>query len=65
MNRPDEWRIEQGLAGYELPILDQTGTEARSIPPREEYKPSKEEAAISAVGDPNKLFVEELEGLKG
>ena len=30
-NRPDEWKIEQGLSGAKLPILDQTGLEPRII----------------------------------
>ena len=64
-NRPDEWRIEQGLAGNELPILDQTGPEPRSILPSGPFKPFKDDAAISAVGDPHELFKEELVGWKG
>lgn len=34
-NRPDEWKIEQGLSGAKLPILDQTGPETITIQPRE------------------------------
>jgi sulfite oxidase len=26
-NRPDEWKIEQGMAGHKLPILDQSGSD--------------------------------------
>jgi sulfite oxidase len=65
VNRPDEWRIEQGLAGAKLPILDQTGSETITIPPRKFGELSKDEAAIKAVGDPNELFARELEGWKG
>lgn len=65
-NRPDEWKVEQGMHGAKLPILDQTGPEieGRAIPPCE-YKPWKDEAAIRSVGDPNELFTEEREGWKG
>lgn len=65
-NRPDEWKIEQGLAGAKLPILDQTGRETVAIhplKPKEEL--TKDEEAIKALGDRNKLFARELEGWKG
>jgi len=63
-NRPDEWKIEQGLHGASLPILDQTGSEVRYVKPFE-YKPWIDQAAIDALGDRNKLFAEEREGWDG
>jgi len=63
-NRPDEWKIEQGLHGASLPILDQSGGDAVYIKPLE-YEAWKDEAAIKAVGDPNDLFQEEREGWEG
>lgn len=65
VNRPDEWKIEQGLAGAKLPFLDQTGNETIAIPAHQWEGATKDEAAIKAVGDPNKLFCRELEGWKG
>lgn len=65
LNRPDEWKIEQGLSGAKLPILDQTGRETVIIEPRQWEKGVKDEAAIKSVGDPNKLFARELEGWQG
>ncbi|KAF2670849.1 oxidoreductase molybdopterin binding domain-containing protein [Microthyrium microscopicum] len=64
-NRPDEWKIEQGFSGGQLPVLDQTGPEPRMIAPQGEFKKWKDEAAISAVGDLDQLFAEELDGWKG
>ena len=64
-NRPDEWKIEQGLSGAKLPILDQTGRDTVFIQPAN-YGPSlKDEEAIKSVGDQDKLFARELEGWKG
>ncbi|KAK5111949.1 hypothetical protein LTR85_011696 [Meristemomyces frigidus] len=65
-NKPDEWKIEQGMHGARLPVLDQTGPdpEGTAIPPQS-YVPFKDEAAIRSVGDPNKLFAEEREGWAG
>jgi hypothetical protein len=65
VNRPDEWKIEQGLSGAKLPFLDQTGSETVAIAPHKWEGFSKDEAAIKAVGDPDELFVRELEGWKG
>jgi sulfite oxidase len=66
VNRPDEWKIEQGLAGAKLPFLDQTGRETVVIAPKEwGGKMEKDEEAIKAFGDPKKLFARELEGWKG
>lgn len=65
VNRPDEWKIEQGLSGAKLPFLDQTGSETVAIPPHQWGGFSKDEEAIKAVGDPKELFTRELEGWKG
>jgi len=64
-NRPDEWKIEQGLSGGQLPILDQSGPEPRNIDPQAWPEIVKDEAAIKAVGNPAELFQMELEGWKG
>lgn len=64
-NRPDEWKIEQGLAGAKLPFLDQTGAETVEILPREWPKHWKDEEAIKAVGNPDELFQRERPGWKG
>lgn len=64
-NRPDEWKIEQGMLGAKLPFLDQTGDVPREILPREWPELTKDEAAIAAVGDPNKLFTRERKGWQG
>jgi sulfite oxidase len=66
VNRPDEWKIEQGLSGAKLPFLDQTGGgEAITIAAHTWGGFTKDEAAIKAVGNPDKLFARELEGWKG
>lgn len=64
-NRPDEWKIEQGLSGAKLPFLDQTGRSAVPILPAKWPKLVKNDEAIKSVGDPNELFTRELEGWKG
>ena len=65
-NRPDEWRIEQGLAGAELPVLDMTGPEIKAYAPQVFGEPTiKDQAAIDAVGNPDELFVREREGWVG
>lgn len=64
-NRPDEWKIEQGLHGAKLPFLDQTGDVQVEIQPREWPKKWKDETAISAVGDGDELFKVERESWKG
>ena len=63
-NRPDEWKIEQGLHGASLPVFDCSGDEIRYVKPLE-YKPFKDDAAIQAVGDRDELFREEREGWSG
>lgn len=65
LNRADEWKIEQGLSGAKLPILDQTGRETIAIQPLIWKETVKDEEAIKALGDPNELFARELEGWKG
>lgn len=65
LNRPDEWRLEQGLAGVDLPALDQTGAEDVLIPPHVDKKWPTDVAAIEALGDISKLCTRELEGWKG
>jgi sulfite oxidase len=64
-NRADEWKLEQGLEGAELPALDQTGSETVLILPHKDIPFPKDEAAIEAFGDRNKLFARELEGWQG
>lgn len=65
VNRPDEWKIEQGLSGAKIPFLDQTGDHEVEILPAEWPKAWKDKAAIDAVGDPNELFRIERPGWKG
>lgn len=65
VNRPDEWKIEQGMAGAKLPFLDQTGRETVAIVPTKWEPTFKDEEAIKALGDPDKLFAREREGWKG
>lgn len=64
-NRPDEWKIEQGLAGAELPVLDMTGPQTKALPPQIFGDLTKDDAAIKKVGDPNMLFTEERQGWTG
>jgi sulfite oxidase len=65
-NRPDEWRIAQGLAGAVLPGLDMTGPETVAIPPREGFNElTKAEAALEALGDYSAQFTRERKGWKG
>lgn len=64
-NRPDEWKIEQGLSAAQLPILDQTGRETEAIQPVVWPELTKDEAAIEAVGDRDELFQREKDGWVG
>lgn len=64
-NRPDEWKIEQGLAGAKLAYLDQTGDVTTEIPPAPWPEMTKDEAAIKSVGDRDELFQRERKGWKG
>lgn len=64
-NRPDEWKIEQGLSGAVLPVLDMTKGKTRALPPQVFGPLTKDEKAIKSVGNRDKLFVAEREGWKG
>ena len=64
-NRPDEWKIEQGLAGAKLPFINQTGAETIFIEPAKWPVLTKDEAAIKAIGDRDQLFTRERQGWKG
>lgn len=64
-NRPDEWKIEQGLSGHKLPILDVSGKELINIYPPKNRHPIKDEHAIDAVGNRDELFKRELPGWRG
>ena len=64
-NRPDEWKIEQGINSAKLPFLDQSGPETLFIQPTEWPELTKDQAAIDAVGNRDELFTRELEGWKG
>jgi sulfite oxidase len=64
-NRPDEWMIEQGMAGHKLPILNQTGKETVPLYPPQPGKIVQDKEAIRAVGDRKKLFAREREGWVG
>ncbi|KAJ5888953.1 Eukaryotic molybdopterin oxidoreductase [Penicillium taxi] len=64
-NRPDEWMIEQGMAGHKLPILDQSGKGTVHIYPAGPTKIVQDQAAIRSVGDRAKLFARERKGWKG
>ncbi|KAL5362234.1 molybdopterin binding oxidoreductase [Aspergillus floccosus] len=64
-NRPDEWMIEQGMAGHKLPILDQSERDTIHLYPQQPPKLMKDEESISSVGDRDKLFARERPGWKG
>lgn len=64
-NRPDEWKIEQGMAGHKLPILDQSSRDTVHLYPARPAKLIKDEEEIASVGDRDKLFARQLEGWKG
>lgn len=64
-NRPDEWKIEQGMAGHKLPILDQSESDTVHIYPPVDMKLTKDEEAIASVGNRAKLFARERKGWKG
>lgn len=64
-NRPDEWKIEQGMAGNKLPILDQSESDTFHIYPPVYQKLKKDEEAIESVGDRTQLFTRERKGWKG
>ncbi|KAK4494266.1 hypothetical protein PRZ48_014564 [Zasmidium cellare] len=64
-NRPDEWKIEQGLHGAKIPFLDQTGDVTVEILPREEPTPWKEGGSADVVQNKDEEFKQEREGWKG
>ncbi|KAF2451153.1 molybdopterin binding oxidoreductase [Karstenula rhodostoma CBS 690.94] len=64
-NRPDEWKIEQGLSGAALPVLNMTGPETKELAPQVFGDLTKNEEAIAAVGDRDKLFTRERKGWVG
>ena len=64
-NRPDEWKIEQGLSGAVLPVLDMTGPKTKSLAPQTFGTLTRDDAAIEAVGDTDKLFAIERKGWTG
>ena len=64
-NRPDEFKIEQGLHSGQLPFLDQTGDVTVEIHPRAQPELSKDVSAIKAVGDRDELFKRERDGWEG
>lgn len=64
-NRPDEWKIEQGLSGAVLPVLDMTGPETKSLDPQVFGELTKDEEAVKAVGDRDNLFARERKGWVG
>ena len=64
-NRPDEWKIEQGLSAAVLPVLDMTGPTTTWNDPQTFGPFTKDEAAVKAVGDREKLFTRARKGWKG
>jgi sulfite oxidase len=64
-NRPDEWKIEQGLVGAELPVLDMTGPETKALDPQMFGELVRDDKAIEAVGNRDELFARERKGWVG
>lgn len=64
-NRPDEWKIEQGLSGAVLPVLDMTGPKTKVLALQTFGPLTKNEQAIKAVGDCDTLFAAERKGWTG
>ncbi|TQN65094.1 Sulfite oxidase [Colletotrichum shisoi] len=64
-NRPDEWKIEQGLSGAVLPVLDMTGSETKALPPQTFGPLTKDEEALKGVGNREELFAAERKGWVG
>lgn len=65
VNRPDEWKIEQGFHGAKLPFLDQTGDVTVEILPGEEPPPWKDESSVEVKQEKAENFKREREGWKG
>jgi hypothetical protein len=64
-NRPDEWKVEQGLSGAVLPVLDMTGPKNKPLELRTFGPLTKDQKAIDAVGDRDVLFTRERKGWIG
>ncbi|CAG9974882.1 unnamed protein product [Clonostachys byssicola] len=64
-NRPDEWKIEQGLSGAVLPVLDMTGPVTKMLPPQLFGPLTKDTKGLEKIGDRNELFKRERKGWKG
>lgn len=64
-NRPDEWKIEQGMSGAVLPVLDMTGPETKELDIQIFGPLTKDEKAIESVGNREKLFTRERKGWVG
>lgn len=64
-NRPDEWKIEQGLVAAELPVLDMTGPEIKALDPQVFGELIRDDEAIKAVGNRDELFTRERKGWVG
>jgi sulfite oxidase len=64
-NRPDEFKIEQGLHAAQLPFLDQTGDVTVEIHPQGQPELTSDEEAIKAVGNRDELFKRERDGWRG
>lgn len=64
-NRPDEWKIEQGLSGAVLPVLDMTTAKTKPLAIQTFGPLTKDEKAIKAVGNRDKLFTAERRGWTG
>jgi sulfite oxidase len=64
-NRPDEWKIEQGLVAAELPVLDMTGLETKTLDPQVFGELTRDDEAIKAVGNRDELFARERKGWVG
>lgn len=65
VNRPDEWKIEQGLAGAKLPFLDQTGDVTVEIMPGEEPPSWEDDSSVEVAREKAEFFKIEREGWKG
>lgn len=65
MNRPEEWKIEQGMLGAALPVLDMTGEETGYIYPQDPEPLHKDEKALRQVGNTDSLFLSERKGWTG
>ena len=64
-NRPDEWRIEQGMSGAVLPVLDMTGPKVKELP-LQTFKPTITEAdAGKGPAERSKTFAAERKGWNG